>query len=116
MLCLTLLSPQPTALTNQLSKIELMQHNLECSSRMQCNASFTTKCSMQAVPGCRRQAARVATKMLSMAVQADKLCISANEAGVDDGEAMTDSQVRFIHHITYASHMPLMHACPGFSA
>ena len=81
-----------------------------------CNTSWTA---MQRilhhkmfVPGCCRQAARVGTKMLSMAVQADKLCISANEAGFDDGEAMTDSQVHFIHHITHASHLPLMHACP----
>lgn len=44
--------------------------------------------------------------MLSMAVQADKLCISAHEAGVDDGEAMADSQVQFTHHITHASHLP----------
>ncbi len=50
--------------------------------------------------------------MLSMAVQTDKLCISANEAGFDDGEAMTDSQVHFIHHVTYASHLPLMHDSP----
>lgn len=64
------------------------------------------------VPGCCRQAARVGTKMLSMAVQADKLCISANEAGFDDGEAMTDSQVRFTHHITHASHLTLMHTYP----
>ncbi|KAL0047867.1 hypothetical protein WJX82_001975 [Trebouxia sp. C0006] len=47
-------------------------------------------------PEKKRQAARVGTKMLSMAVQADKLCISANEAGFDDGEAMTDSQGRLM--------------------
>ncbi|KAL0030048.1 hypothetical protein WJX79_003167 [Trebouxia sp. C0005] len=44
----------------------------------------------------KRQAARVGTKMLSMAVQADKLCVSANEADFDDGEATTDSQGRLM--------------------
>lgn len=79
---------------------------------MRFNASFTTKCSI--LPGCCRQAARVGTKMLSMAVQTEKLCICANEAGFDDGEAVTDSQVHFTHHITYASRLPSMHACPGW--
>lgn len=40
-----------------------------------------------------RQAARVGSKMLSMGVQANKLCISTNEADVDQGEAISDSQV-----------------------
>ncbi|KAL0027199.1 hypothetical protein WJX77_002651 [Trebouxia sp. C0004] len=43
-----------------------------------------------------RQAARVATQMLSMALQTDKLCISANEAGFDDAQAMSDSQGRLM--------------------
>ncbi len=48
-----------------------------------------------------RQATRVATKMLSMGVQADKLCISANEAEMDEGEGISDSQVLF-----YAQKVP----------
>ena len=40
-----------------------------------------------------RQAARVGSKMLSMGVQANKLCISTNEADTDQGEAISDSQV-----------------------
>jgi hypothetical protein len=109
-LCLTLLSLQPNTLRNQPNKGEVTLHKLDSS----CDSTHPSPpiAACMSVPGCCRQAPRVGTKMLSMAVQADKLCISANEAGVDDGEAMTDSQVHFIHHITHASHLPAMHACP----
>ena len=40
-----------------------------------------------------RQAARVATKMLSMAVQVEQLRITDNQTDYDDAEADTGSQV-----------------------